>query len=152
MKPSTLQLKAQSLLALDARRKAHHCALSMLHDTLLPTQEEHEARGLKMWRKLRSLEQLAHRGATAYCNGERLNLRPGTSFDFRGDEDAWMQFCECVKGETMKVFGGVLPPGFYVNGDARGMALCIDSERVKIPDGMATNWGGDGILAADISL
>ncbi len=152
MKPSHLQTKATALLQLDTRRKAHHAALSSLHDTLLPSLEEHEQRGLKMWRKLRTLEQLAHRGATAYCNGERLNLRPGTSFDFRCDEDAWAQFSECVKGEAMKVFGGVLPPGFYVNGDARGMALLLDSERVTIPDGMQTNWGGDGILAADITL
>lgn len=163
MKPTTRQMKAAALLQLDSRRKAHHAALSSLHASPLPDLTEshyeaaflmkraHETRGLAMWRKLRTLEQLAHRGAEAYCNGERLNLRPGTSFDFRADEDAWSQFCECVKGEAMKVFGEI-PDGFYVNGDARGMALCLDAEKVKIPDGMATNWGGDGLIAADITL
>lgn len=164
MKPTTRQMKAAALLQLDSHRKAHHRALSSLHASPLPDLTEshyeaaflmrraHETRGLAMWRKLRALEQLAHRGAEAYCNGERLNLRPGTSFDFRADEDAWMQFCECVKGEAMKVFGGIAPPGFYVNHDPRGYALKLDPDKATVPAGMEKDWGGYGILAADITM
>ncbi len=162
MKPTTLQIKASRLLALDSRRKAHHRALSSLHASPLPDLTEshyeaaflmrraHETRGLAMWRKLRALEQLAHRGAEAYCNGERLNLRPGTSFDFRADEDAWSQFCECVKGEAMKVFGGILPPGFYVETDWREPALKL--ERKDTPERLPTDRAGNGILCGKVSI
>lgn len=156
MKTSILQQKASALLALDSRRKAHHRALSMLHASPIAgydgydKTELHEARGLKMWRKLRTLEQSAHRGAEAYCNGDSIHFA-GTKYDFRSEEDAWGRFVSTIQDLAKSVFGEI-PDGFYVNGDARGMALCLDAEKVKIPDGMATNWGGDGLLAADITM
>lgn len=151
MKPSTLQLKAQSLLALDARRKAHHCALSSLHASLLPTQEEHETRGLSMWRKLRRIEALAHDAATAQCNGERYGSQPYREDDETGDSPLDV-FFDGIRADVARVFGGVLPDGFRINHDPRGYALLLSSEKVTIQQGMQTNWGGDGILAAEITL
>ncbi len=155
MKPSTLQTKASRLMALDSRRKAHHRALSSLHASPITSYdgydetEMHEARGLKMWRRLRRIEAIAHDATTAQCNGESYNGQP-----FR-EEEAWEDFKSGILAQVGRVFGVShmhVPAGIYINGDARGMALCLDAEKVKIPDGMATNWGGDGILAADITL
>lgn len=150
MKPTTLQLKASALLQLDARRKAHHAALSSLHASQLPTQEEHETRGLSMWRMLKKLESEARRGAEAYCSGDSINFA-GTKYDFSSESDAWERFVSTIQDLVKPVFGEI-PDGFYVNGDARGMALCINAEKATIPQGMQTNWGGDGILAAEITL
>ncbi len=149
MKPTTLQQKASALIALDSRRKAHHRALSSLHASPVASNDEHEARGLKMWRKLRRIESIAHDATTAQCNGERYGSQP-----YREDE-AWEDFKSGILAQVGRVFGVShmhVPAGIYINGDARGMALCLDAEKVTIPDGMATNWGGDGLLAADITL
>jgi len=151
MKPSTLQLKAQSLLALDARRKAHHCAISMLHDTLLPTQEEHEKRGLAMWRKLRRIEAMAHDATTAQCNGESYGSQPYREDDETGNSPLDV-FFDGIRSDVAKVFGGTLPVGFMINHDPRGYALKLDSDKTTIPHGLTTDWGGYGILAADINL
>ena len=40
-----------------------------------------------------------------------------------------------------------VPRGFFWNGDPRGYALKIDNDRVQIPRGMATDWGGYGLIA-----
>lgn len=50
---------------------------------------------------------------------------------------------------------GILPPGFFINGDPRGYALKIDNE---LSDGKAlidavklqTDMGGFGILSPDV--
>lgn len=156
MKPSTLQQKASALLALDARRKAHHYALSKLHASPVTgydgydETEQHEKRGLAMWRRLKRLEREARRGAEAYCNGDSINLA-GTKYDFSSESDAWERFVSTIQGLVKPVFGEI-PDGFYVNGDARGMSLCINAEKSAIPQGMQRNWGGDGLLAAEITL
>jgi hypothetical protein len=150
--PSKLQIKASRLLNLDTRRRAHHAALSSLHASPLKDGETHETRGLKMWRKLRRIEAVAHDAATAQCNGEAYNGQPFRS-ETDGDYGTWDSFVDSIRAQVAAVFGGYEPPlGFFLNGDPRGMALCLDSERVTIPEGMQTNWGGDGILAADITL
>ena len=58
--------------------------------------------------------------------------------------------------QLLALFGGSLPAGLYINGDPRGHMLKLDcgsagSPGVPIPDGMERDWGGDGILAADIT-
>ena len=133
--------KAQKQLHLQARRDAHNTALASL--------ATNGKEGLKIWRALRKLEGIAHRHAEAYCNGDVALINSGTHFDYRNDEEAWSNFSAYVKAEAVKIFGHV-PEGFFINGDARGHSLKLDAERVKIPEGMETDWGGDGILAAVI--
>lgn len=147
MKPSTLQQKASALLQLDARRKAHHAALSSLHASPLPTQEEHEKRGLAMWRKLRRIETLAHDATTAQCNGERYGSQPFREDDETGNSPLDV-FFDGIRADVAKVFGGTLPTGFMVNHDPRGAALKTETP----PEGMYRDFGGYGILAADINL
>lgn len=153
MKPSTLQLKAERLLAIDTRRKAHNAALSRLHSTPITgydgydETEQHEERGLKMWRKLRRIEAVAHDATTAQCNGEAYNGQP-----FR-DEIQWQEFKGAIAARVASVFGFTHlhpPKGFFLNSDPRGYALKLDPEKCTVPDGMQTDWGGNGILAAEI--
>lgn len=61
----------------------------------------------------------------------------------------WSRYIEGVKMRVARVFGQ-LPPGFFVNGDARGYALKIDPAKGVVPPGMATDWGSYGLLAATI--
>lgn len=140
MNPSTLQLKASALLQLDQRRKAHHRALSSLHASPLASQEEHEKRGLFMWRRLKRLESEARQQTTAQNNGK--SLAPGY----------FQAFCDRITADVAKVFGGTLPDGFFINTDSRGHALKLNCDKTVIPDSMPCDMGGDGILAADISL
>lgn len=48
---------------------------------------------------------------------------------------------------ALRAILGFVPTGFFWNGDPRGYSLKIDSEEAEIPQGMATDWGGYGILA-----
>lgn len=130
-----------------ARRQAHHAALEKLRGPKC------KKSGFQLWRACRRLETIAHAGATAYCNGDSMRV-DGHSFDFRSDENAWDSFTEVIKSRVVALFGS-LPSGFRVNGDARGHALKIagpESGRTGgyIPEGMDKDWGGNGILAADI--
>lgn len=132
---------------LQRERTAHHRALEALRSP------DCALSGIQLWRKLCEIERLAHAGAEAYCNGERLQIRWPLfglrEYDFRSNEHAWEQFAnvatDCVRG----VFGCV-PAGFFVNGDARGYALKLDPDQTTIPSGMHTDWGRNGILAARI--
>ena len=54
-----------------------------------------------------------------------------------------------------KIFGGTIPEGVFINSDPRGHALKLDcgdagQPGVTIPEGMEKDWGGNGILAAEI--
>jgi hypothetical protein len=108
-------------------RIAHHAALVSLHA------DPSTADGLKMWRALRRLESLAHRTAEGYCNGT-------TSDD--EVQETWAK----VKTGLARVFGGAIPAGISYNLDPRGYALKLANP----PEGMHTDWGRDGILAATI--
>lgn len=149
-----LEIKAEKLLRIDTRRKAHNAALSTLNTAPLKKGEDHETRGLKMWRKLRRIESAAHDAATAQCNGERYGSQP-----YREDPEElpdgacgeWDNFCDYVRAEVVKVFGGIVPAGFHFNQDPRGYALKLDSDKATIPQGMETDWGGYGLLAAEIN-
>lgn len=151
MKPTTLQQKAAALLHLDQRRKAHHRALSSLHASPLASQEEHEQRGLRMWRRLRRIEAIAHDATTAQCNGERYGSQPYREDDESGESPLDV-FFDGIRSDVAKVFGGTLPTGFMINHDTRGYALKLDSDKTTIPHGLETDWGGYGILAADITM
>lgn len=111
-----------------AARARHHKALESLHAS------PETADGLQLWRKLRIIEARASRGATDYCNGEI-------------DMDEWEAISEAARRAVAKALGGRLPEGFFVNGDPRGYALKIDG---VVPEGMHTDWGRNGCLAAEI--
>jgi len=117
-------------------RKRHHAALATLAG--LP-----ESQGIKIWRKLRRIETLAHAAATAQCNGAAYAGQP-----FR-QETEWEAFSDSIRTRVASVFGGTLPEGFRYNTDPRGYALKL--EAAQVPPGLDTDWGGYGILAAEIN-
>jgi len=133
---------------IDRARKAHHLALESLRGP------DCQLSGMQIWRRLCALEQLAHSGATAYCNGETVliawPLFGPEKYDFRNDENAWERLCSRATDCVRNILGTV-PAGFFVNGDARGYALKIDPDTAPIPEGMHTDWGRNGILAAQIN-
>ncbi len=129
-------------------RVAHHRALEKLRA------ENCALSGLQIWRKLVDLERLAHAAAEASCNGENIRLVwplfGPRDYDFSTDEKAWDNLCSVATDCVRNVFGCV-PAGFIVNGDARGYALKIDGDSGAVPAGMHTDWGRNGILAAQIN-
>jgi hypothetical protein len=129
-------------------RAAHHRALETLRA------DSCTLSGLQIWRKLVQLERLAHAGATAQCNGEPIRivwpLFGVREYDFNKTENAWEQLSDVVRDCIRNIFGQI-PQGFFVNGDARGYALKLDPDKTTIPQGMHTDWGRNGILAAEIN-
>lgn len=115
------------------RREAHHKALEEL-----ALRVGCKTPGLKLWRKLVCVERQIYKVCEHYTNGT----------DGIGTVE-W----EIAKGKTIQilenVFGGEIPEGIFINGDPRGHMLKLDCE-FPIPDGMERDWGGDGILAAEI--
>ena len=110
--------------------------------------------GLQLWRKLVKLEREVHDATTAQCNGTRYGSQPfRPDWNADGEESEitpWRNYLVGVNLRVSAIFGHV-PVGFFVNGDARGMACKLDSEKVTIPEGMQTDWGGNGLLAAIIN-
>lgn len=148
-----LQSKAERLLRIDNQRKAHHRALASLHAA--PMWNDPEKLGLAMWRKLRRIEAVAHDATTAQCNGAAYNGQPfRPDYDVETGDEAdvttWSQFKDSICADVAKVFGGKLPEGFFINGDARGAALKLDPDKCTVPEGMVTDWGKNGLLAAVI--
>lgn len=132
---------------LQRERMAHHRALETLRAPHC------NKSGIQLWRKLCEIERLTHAGATAYCNGENIRLSwplfGPRDYDFRTDQNAWENLRKVAKDCVRNIFGHV-PTGFFVNGDARGYALKLDPDAVTISQGMHTDWGRNGILAARI--
>jgi hypothetical protein len=113
--------------------------------------------GKKISVSLWKIERDAHAAATAQCNGETFSapkLRDAP-FHFGRDENAWDNLTKLIALRMECVFGK-LPPGFFVNGDARGYALKIDPDNAE---GRAliesvrlhTDWGRNGILSPEIT-
>lgn len=92
--------------------------------------------GRNLWRRLRRLEAMAHRAAEQYCNGE-IELAA---------MDAMVEGVTRAVGNVL----GQVPRGFFVNRDPRGYALKLDPDFMVIPEGMQKDWGGYGLLAAEI--
>jgi hypothetical protein len=114
------------------RRENHHRALETLAQTV-----DCETPGLVLWRQLRRIENPLHYNAERYCNGDI-------------DSEQWEVIKNQYRNRLAKVFGGRVPTGVFINGDPRGHALKLDNEQMAIPAGMETDWGGYGILAAEI--
>jgi hypothetical protein len=87
--------------------------------------------GLKIFQKLRRVENFANRMTTAECNGEATP---------EGWEDK-------VRDSVKKIFGREVA-GFFVNGDPRGYTLKVREEQAK-EAGLHKDWGGYGILAPE---
>ena len=114
-----------------ARRRAnHHAAL----ETLAPG-----CNGAAVWRKLRRAEKQAERTILHYSNGTG-----GVNTENIDEKLA------PVREAVRKAFGK-LPLGFFINTDPRGYALKIDPENGTVPQGMETDWGRYGLLAAEIA-
>jgi hypothetical protein len=139
---------SETRAATERFRVQHHRAIETLRAPNC------ERSGLELWRKCVQLESLAHGAATASCNGEPCRvvwpLFGPRDYDFNRDENAWDNLRSVVTDCIRNIFGHV-PPGFIVNGDPRGYALKIDGDSGKVPAGMHTDWGRNGILAAEIN-
>jgi len=135
-----LRRKVTKRERLERRRAAHHAALA----TLLGPDTDPSA-GFALWRKLRRIELDLHRTCLEYTNGEpTVQLAQ------------WELHKAHARKQLLALFGGSLPAGLFINGDPRGHMLKLDcgsagSPGVPIPDGMERDWGGNGILAADIN-
>lgn len=111
------------------RRVEHAAALATLHtDTAA-------ADGADMLRRLRRVECTTHRAAVDYCNGEM-------------QMEQWETTKDKAHAIVAVIFGGKLPPGFFINGDPRGYALKLETAPAV---GLETDWGRHAILAPDFN-
>ncbi len=129
------------------------------HNAALQTFATNGKSGLTLWRACRRLEHLARQITTAACNGEAVRVHswpvPGklgwnheaAEIDFRHDYEKAHDFAASRITDCVRVIFGQVPPGFFVNWDARGMALKVSNP----PEGMQQDWGRDGLLAAEIN-
>ena len=91
---------------------------------------------------------IARNAATAQCNGESYG---GQAYR---EENEWEKFKDEIREKVAAIFGGQLPPGFYVNGDPRGYALKLDSgsgEKTATSFALEEDWGRNQILAPEIA-
>lgn len=117
---------------IERQRATFHAALGSLAQSLGSPVTD----GLKLWRKLRRIEADAHQFAEQCCN--------------YGVEDCDLENHEMkIKFRVARVFGGKLPPGFFINGDPRGYALKLEAN--SVPDWPHTDWGRYQILAPEIN-
>jgi hypothetical protein len=93
---------------------------------------------VSLCRAVRRLEAEAHRFTTAHCNGEVNESTAETmETNILDSLDRLLNF----RAQSIPVF---------VNLDARGYALKIQSEYVENSD-IHKDWGGYGIIAPDLS-
>ena len=115
-----------------------------------------KADGKKISVALFKLEREAHKAMEHACSyPEPYRSHTFGVFRFGESEDAMDTYKRLVTETVQAIFGGKLPPGFFVNGDPRGYALKIDPENklgsLLIRDaGLHTDWGGYGILSPTI--
>jgi len=109
-------------------RVQHHNALSYLFP-------HYKGNGKSLWRALCNMEEQANQWACQWCNGEI-------------DNEEWEAKREFMLSAIASLNGGQLPDGVFINSDARGYTLKV--KEAKVPDGMQTDWGRYGLLAAQI--
>jgi len=97
---------------------------------------------IALCKKLMRLETKAHKLALDYCNGEN-----GVN------SDNWDSLCDPILKSVEKILNmDRKHAGFFVNGDARGYALKIESDIVRENAlDIYQDWGGYGILAPDLT-
>lgn len=87
---------------------------------------------VKLCKRLRRLENRAHRLATDLCNGHCT-------------QDRWEKEKEAIKASLSRILGKHDVP-IFINGDARGYALKIESDwihensKYPAPTGPTCNW------------
>ena len=95
---------------------------------------------VQLCKRLRRLENKAHKFATDYCNGDM-------------DTELW----DIVSDKLLKNVNKILPSEnadvrIFVNGDARGYALKIEFDDTDARSHeIHRDWGGYGILAPNFS-
>lgn len=90
---------------------------------------------VKLCKKLLRLENKAHRLATDFCNGDVDQIE----FDTKGDKI--LKKVETILKDKKHLL---------LNGDARGYALKIDDDFLRINNlSIFRDWGGFGIVAPD---
>ena len=90
---------------------------------------------VKLCKKLLRLENKAHRLATDFCNGDVDQIE----FDTKGDKI--LKKVETILKDKKHLL---------LNGDARGYALKIDDNFLRINNlSIFRDWGGFGIVAPD---
>ena len=90
---------------------------------------------VKLCKKLLRLETKAHKLATDFCNGEVDQIE----FDTKGDKI--LKKVETILKDKKHLL---------LNGDARGYALKIDDNFLRINNlSIFRDWGGFGIVAPD---
>ena len=101
---------------------------------------------ITLCKKLRRLENKAHKLATDYCNGEN-----GI------DSENWDEKCKPILDAVKKIlfaqsYNVRREQAIFLNGDARGYALKIN-ERFVSENNLTIHkdWGGYGILAPEIN-
>lgn len=118
-------------------RARHHNALEALARNINPKSTQS---GLAIYRKLHRIETVARRSAEQYCNGEI-------------DLEQWQSVVAIATNQVESVFG-MLPTGFFVNGDPRGYALKLESDddtgKTATPFELYQDWGRNQILAPTI--
>lgn len=133
MKTATITTTKDERAAwIQRRRENHHKALESL-----AYQVNCDTPGLALWRKLRRIESWLSVYSVQHCNGEI-------------ETDKWEVIKDQARNRIASAFGGQIPQGVFINSDPRGYALKLDNEKVEIPQGMERDWGGYGILAAEI--
>lgn len=125
-----------------AQIQRHINALAVLLNDTVKNPDNLPEYAMRAFKRLRRVECEANRAAIAYCEVQNYD---------------WEKARENIEFKVKRIFGGKLPPGFFVNGDPRGYALKIDSGQEYeseyhpeyIPDGLYKDWGGYGILAPE---
>ncbi len=96
---------------------------------------DHTTDPVKLCKKLLRLETKAHRLATDYCNGDVDQIE----FDTKGDKI--LKKVETILKDKKHLL---------LNGDARGYALKIDDDFIRVNNlSIFRDWGGFGIVAPD---
>ena len=96
---------------------------------------DHTTDPVKLCKKLLRLETKAHRLATDYCNGDVDQIE----FDTKGDKI--LKKVETILKDKKHLL---------LNGDARGYALKIDDDFIRVNNlSIFRDWGGFGIIAPD---
>lgn len=113
----------------------HYATLEYL-SAFLGKKQDGKKLSILLWK----MEQDAHHAAMNYCNGDITNAQ-------------WDNVIAQVTFDINEIFGKI-PPGFFVNGDARGYTLKINDDAMRdvYPDGVGLHrdMGGYGILSPEI--
>jgi hypothetical protein len=94
---------------------------------------------VQLCKRLRRLEAQAHRTAEDFCNGLI-------------DCDRWEYISDQIHADVCKLLGSPGDDHIMINGDARGYALKIDDEAMRLNNWqLHRDFGGYGIIAPEIS-